>query len=393
MYPKLSDIINDIFGTNINLPIQSYGFFVALAFIIAGTTLYLELKRKEKEGLLKPQKKKVLKGKPASTQEIVISVIVGFILGFKIVEIFFNYSFFADNPQEFLFSTEGNLWGGLIFGIASGYYIYRNKQKTKLDKPEWVEETIHPYQLTGMIILVAAISGIIGAKIFHQLENFDDFLSDPVGSILSFSGLTFYGGLIVATFVVIYFAKRNNISWVYLADAIAPALMIAYAIGRIGCQVSGDGDWGIVNLATKPEWLSFLPDCLWAYDYPHNILNEGIPIEGCIGDHCFKLAQPVFPTPVYETSICFILFLILWFIRKKLKVPGMLFSIYLILNGIERFFIEKIRVNETYNIFGKEITQAEIISVVFIIAGILGIWYFINRYKKSKNVTNQFNNR
>jgi len=90
---------------------------------------------------------------------------------------------------------------------------------------------------------------------------------------------------------------------------------------------------------------------------------------------------PVFPTPFYETIVCVGLFFLLWSIRKKLKAPGTLFAVYLVLNGIERFFIEKIRVNTRYSIFGFHPTQAEIISTLLIITG--AILYFIlkNRYK------------
>jgi len=384
MYPKLSDLINDIFGTNINLPIQSYGFMLAMAFLAGGLIVYFELKRKEKEGLIHAQKKKIIKGKPASINELVFSALIGFLIGFKIVGAALNYTYFANNPQDFLFSKEGSFIGGIIIGAIYTYYSYWQKQKNKLDKPKEDVTLVHPYQLTGSIILIATVTGIIGAKIFHQLENMDEFIADPVGSLLSFSGLTFYGGLIVATFALIYYSEKNKISWKYLADIVAPALMIAYAIGRIGCQVSGDGDWGIINLTPKPEWLSFLPEWLWAYDYPNNILNQGVLIEGCSVHYCHHLVPPVFPTPVYETTICGILFLILWFIRKRIKAPGVLFSIYLMFNGVERFFIEKIRVNETYNIIGSEITQAEIISVILVLLGGIGVWYFLSSHKKQK---------
>ncbi|MCP4552106.1 MAG: prolipoprotein diacylglyceryl transferase, partial [Bacteroidetes bacterium] len=174
-------------------------------------------------------------------------------------------------------------------------------------------------------------------------------------------------------------------AWYHLADSVAPALMIAYAIGRIGCQIAGDGDWGIVNMAPQPEWLSFMPDWLWAYDYPNNVLNKGVLIDGCSGLHCYRLANPVFPTPVYETIACLILFSGLWMTRKRIKIPAVLFSIYLILNGIERFFIEKIRINETYNVSGYKITQAEIISVGLIILGISGI-IILRKHFKAKPV-------
>ena len=134
--------------------------------------------------------------------------------------------------------------------------------------------------------------------------------------------------------------------------------------------MSGDGDWGIVNLAPKPEWLSLLPDWAWSYNFPNNVINAGVYIEGCTGKFCSVLSQPVWPTSLYEVVMCIALFFVLWLIRKKIKVAGMLFAIYLIMNGIERFFIEKIRVNTEYNILGG-ITQAEIISFCLIITGLI----------------------
>ena len=99
--------------------------------------------------------------------------------------------------------------------------------------------------------MLAAVSGLIGAKIFHNLENMDAFLADPMGQLLSFSGLTFYGGLICGTAVVIWYAKKHNMHYKHIADAAAPGLMLAYGVGRMGCHFSGDGDWGINNLSPK----------------------------------------------------------------------------------------------------------------------------------------------
>jgi prolipoprotein diacylglyceryltransferase len=158
--------------------------------------------------------------------------------------------------------------------------------------------------------------------------------------------------------------------------------MLSYGMGRIGCHLSGDGDWGIENFMPKPEWLSFMPDWFWAYTYPHNVLNEGISIQGCVGSHCNALPNGVFPTPLYEAIACVFLFVILWLVRKKFTTPGMFFFFYLLLNGIERFLIEKIRVNTNYHIFGNEITQAELISATFIIVSIAALIYLgLNRKK------------
>ena len=147
--------------------------------------------------------------------------------------------------------------------------------------------------------------------------------------------------------------------------------------------MSGDGDWGIVNLAPKPDWLAVFPDWVWSYDFPNNVINAGVYIEGCTGRFCSVLPEPVWPTSLYETIMCLLLFSLLWLLRKKISIPGMIFSIYLILNGTERFFIEKIRVNTEYNFLGG-ITQAEIISFCLIITGILLSFFFVKKYKKEK---------
>jgi prolipoprotein diacylglyceryl transferase len=383
MYPKLSDLINDLFGTNINLPIQSYGFFLALAFLAGAFVLYLELGRKEKEGILPTTTKKVTKGKPASTTELIINFIISFILGFKFVEFFLHYSQYVDNPQDFLASSKGSWLGGLIFAALYTGYIYYTKERKKLPKPLTEKVVVHPKEHTLPILFIAVVAGILGAKVFHWFENWDEFTSDPLGSLLSFSGLTFYGGLIVAVISVLYYGERHQIGWKYLSDAASPSLILAYGIGRIGCQVSGDGDWGIVNTAPKPGWLSYLPDWVWAYDYPNNVINEGIPIPGCVGEHCFRLAETVYPTPIYETTMAVIIFFILWSIRKKIQAPGALFAIYLMFNGVERFLIEKIRVNNVFDFLGMQVTQAEIISTFMFLAGVGLLFLFYHQYRKS----------
>jgi prolipoprotein diacylglyceryltransferase len=371
MYPRISDFINDIFGTNINLPIQSYGFFLASAFLVAALLLRHEFARKQREGVIKSTTKKILIGKPASIAELAITFIISLITGYKISGIIVYYDLMVSNPQDFIFSSEGSLLGGIAIAIVTTYYQYYFKNKQKLPVPEWKNEEIPAKDQVWPIVFIAAIFGVLGAKVFHQLENMDEFMRDPIGSMLSFSGLTFYGGFIIAAFAVIIYAKKQNISWQQMADSVAPSLIIAYGIGRIGCQVAGDGDWGIVNIMPQPEWLSFLPEWTWAYNYPHNILNEGIPIQGCVGPHCFQLAQNVFPTPIYETTMTILIFAFLWSIRKKLVVPGSLFAIYLMFNGAERFLIEKIRVNNVFDFIGMKVTQAEVISTILFITGLL----------------------
>lgn len=389
MYPRISDFINDIFGTSINLPIQSYGFFLAMAFFTAGMILRSEFARMEKIGQVSATKKKVTIGKPASFTELLLTFIISIIIGFKLTGLIVFYDQFSENPQEFIFSGEGCYLGGIILAIGITYYQYYAKKSKRLDVPKTTEVIVPAKDQMWPVLFIAVVFGIIGAKIFHQLENWDDFIADPVGSMLSFSGLTFYGGLIVSTFAVAYYGEKNGIKWRHMADAVAPSLIIAYGIGRIGCQVAGDGDWGIVNTMAQPGWLSFLPEWTWAYDYPHNILNEGIPIEGCNGPHCYKLAEPVFPTPIYETTMAGIIFVILWSIRKRITIPGSLFAIYLMFNGLERFLIEKIRVNNKFDFLGLEVTQAEIISTILFTIGLsLLVYLFVKRNRSQVPNTN-----
>lgn len=371
MYPRISDFINDVFGTDINLPIQSYGFFLATAFLVGAMLLRHEFARKESAGLIKPTIEKTLMGKPASIIELLITFFISLFAGYKISGMVVYYGIMAADPQGFIFSPKGSWAGGLLIAAAATCYQYYFRNKQKLQKPEWKEIEIPAKDQVWPIVFIAVIFGILGAKVFHQLENMDEFMRDPVGSLLSFSGLTYYGGLIVAAIAIAIYAEKHNIPWQQMADSVAPSLIIAYGIGRIGCQFSGDGDWGIVNNIPQPDWLSFLPEWTWAYNYPHNILSRGIPIEGCSGTHCFQLAEAVFPTPIYETTMSLMIFAFLWWIRKKLKVPGSLFAIYLMFNGAERFLIEKIRVNNVFGFLGMEVTQAEIISTALFIIGLM----------------------
>jgi len=382
MYPTISHLIYDLFGVNIPLPIQTFGFWVAVAFIFASWVISTELKRKEKEGFISSTKVNEIIGKSLTTSEIISSLLTGFFIGFKFIEALFHYSDLVNNPQDFILSTRGNLLGGILIATISFYLKWTENNKTKLATPKKIEKTVHPFELVGNMTMIAAVSGIIGAKIFHNLENMDTFLADPIGQLISFSGLTFYGGLIAGAVSVIWYANKYKINIKHLIDSAAPGLMLAYGVGRIGCQMSGDGDWGIDNLAPKPEWMSFLPDWMWSYTFPHNVINAGIPIEGCTGNFCMELANPVWPTAFYEVIMSLAIFGVLWAMRKHIKVPGALFFIYLAFNGVERFFIEKIRINTEYNILGG-ITQAEIISFSLILTAIIGVTYL---YKSKKAI-------
>ncbi len=417
MYPNLYYAFKDLFGVEIPglKVLQTFGFFVAVAFLAAAYVLTSELRRREKLGLLHPVPEKVIVGKPASLGEIITSAVIGFIIGYKLLGLFGDIGDFRD----YLLSLQGSFIGGVLVAAVMGYYKYYTRKKKALPKPKEETQLVYPHQRVPDFTIMAAVAGLIGAKIFHNLENWGDFVNDPWGSIFSASGLTFYGGLIVAAYVIIRYANKKSISWKHLVDSAGPALMLAYAIGRMGCQFAGDGDWGINNSAygtdpatgkvvkiapaqyqeivqknadyfikqfgsleavphrsfEKPAALSWLPDYFIAYSYPHNVVNDGIRLDGCTGEYCNALPVGVFPTPLYEIIVCGLFFIVLMAIRKKVTTPGVIFGIYLILNGVERFFVEKIRVNTKYEDLIFQPTQAELISCLLVIGGAALIWY------------------
>lgn len=438
MYPNLYYVFKDWFGVDwkgLSL-FNTFGLMVALSFFAAAYLLHRELQRKEKAGLMAPREETIIVGQGASWWDLLTQGLVGFIFGFKIFGAFFNRLPDTD-MQQYVFSREGNLWGGLLAGILLAAVKWREKQKNRLVKPEKRVIRIWPHDRVGDFVILAMIFGILGAKLFDNLEHFDEFITDPLGKIFSASGLTFYGGLITAAFAICIYAYKKGISVAHLMDAAAPGLMIAYAIGRIGCQVAGDGDWGIFNSAYEAEptgqvaaadpasfrlrlaedstyflegkvsdpdgtvhyvtdrtWPSLsqvpqaavkgtlLPDWFFASTYPGNVNRDGVLIPGNLEEHNRMIPQPVFPTPLYETVICLIFFFLLWGVRKKIKLPLTMFGVYLILNGMERYFMEKLRVNQLYHMLGFEFSQASFIAIALILSGMALILFSAYRFRK-----------
>jgi len=290
MYPRLSDIFQDLFGFEFPIPIYSFGFMVAAGAMFGAWILQKELDRMYR--------------------------------------------------------------AGLIGGVRMPEEGSSRKGRKKM-----VE--VSPSFIVGTITLIIIGAGFAGAKLFHILENLDSFARAPFRMIFSTGGFTFYGGMIVGGLGVVYYLRKKKLSVGRVADAMAPGVMIAYGIGRIGCQLSGDGDWGIAsNLSAQPAWL---PTWLWAETYPNNIL--GIDLS----------STPVYPTPLYEFIAALAIFWLLWSFRKHNHIAGWLFWVYMVFNGAERFFIEKIRVNNRFDWFGITITQAELIALVLIAIGVIGV--------------------
>ena len=383
MYPSISHLLYDLFGLDIPLPIQSFGFFVMLAFMGGALVLKKIFEERYSVGDFPPVHEKVVKGGGLALKDVLSQILFGFVLGFKLIYALGDWVAFSQNPQGIILSGEGSLLGGLLFaGIAYAMLWHENK-KEKEAFPEAKEVLLEkkPSDLVMEITFSCGMAGFLGAKVFHFLEypeTIPDLFTDPAAAV--FSGLTFYGGLIFGALTAFYYSKKLKVSVMSILDAAAPSLMLAYGMGRLGCHFSGDGDWGIVNNNPNP---GFLPDWLWAYKYPHNVNGEGVLIDNCApnwGYYCYELEHAVYPTPLFEFIMCLALFALLYYFRNHWKLmPGVFFSFYLVLNGLERFLIEKIRVNVVYDWGWIQPTQAELISFAMILVGLISFFVLKKR--------------
>jgi phosphatidylglycerol:prolipoprotein diacylglycerol transferase len=198
-------------------------------------------------------------------------------------------------------------------------------------------------QLGSSLVLWAAVGGLIGARLFLILEDPGEFLSHPVATLLSGSGFVWYGGLFGGMLAAYLCVRRAGVPWLTVVDAAAPSLAVGHAIGRIGCQLAGDGDWGKVT--TLP----------WGMAYPNAIVGWPHP-PGVV----------VHPTPLYEAGAYFAIFLYLWTTRTRPRPEGSLLWLYFVLAGTARFLVEFVRINPPWW-FG--FTQAQWISLLLVAIG------------------------
>jgi phosphatidylglycerol:prolipoprotein diacylglycerol transferase len=378
MFPTLSYLIAYLFGVYINLPIQTLGLFMALAFVGAYMAFSSELKRYEALGRIHAWKRTITVGAPISAIELTINVLLGFLFGYKVVGMLLNYAVFSYDPKAFILSWQGNIWAGLICSAAWGFWAWYDRKKAQLPQPKVIEQTVHPYQLMVKITIYAGVWGFLGAKLFDTVEHLGSFFQHPLNILFSSSGFTYYGGFVFGMLAYFYVACSKGMKLTHVADMGAPGIMLAYGIGRIGCALSGDGDWGIINMHPMPKLLSWLPGWTWSYNYPHNVINAGYYIPGCKGEYCSVLPLGVYPTSLYEVVLCLLIFAFLWAIRKHVTTPGFLAFLTLILMGVERFPIELIRVTLKYNVLGLMLTQAQLISIGTILVGACGLIYIYN---------------
>jgi phosphatidylglycerol---prolipoprotein diacylglyceryl transferase len=218
--------------------------------------------------------------------------------------------------------------GFVVAGLAASRFL------KELGKPaDWAYE----------MVFAALVGGIVGARLWWVAENWSDAKDDLLGSLFSGSGLVWYGGAIGGAVAVLLWAWRRNFLTLQMFDVAAVPLAIGYAIGRIGCQLAGDGDYGI-------PW-----DGPWAMAYP----NGTVPT-----------TEEVHPTPVYEAIVMSLVALLLWRWRHRWQ-PGVLFGLYLILAGAERFLVEFVRRNEDVWL---GLTQPQLLSIVMMVGGAVWIW-------------------
>ena len=384
MYPTLFHAVHDLLGLDLQVLklINTFGFLLALAFLGAARCLASELERKHAAGQIAVTRRQATPPRPPTVLDAALSSAMVFVVAFKVFGIALGEHVVqgGTDAQRYLLSTQGHLGAGLLAAVGWMALEFRKVrsagalEQTPLE-PEYIEVTPrdHTLGITG----AAALGGLIGAKVSAWLERpksiLELFEHPSIGAL--FSGLAIYGGLIVGALFVYVYCRRAKLPFNQVCDANAPGLMLAYGIGRLGCQLAGDGDWGIPSNGALPGF-GWLPSWFWAFDYPNNVLGQGVPMaSGGYSGFGTHLEAPVYPTPLYEALAAFAFFALLWYLRRRIERPLVLFAIYLVLNGIERFWIEKIRVNATYALFGRAMTQAEIISVLMFVGGVaLLVW-------------------
>jgi phosphatidylglycerol:prolipoprotein diacylglycerol transferase len=229
---------------------------------------------------------------------------------------------------------------GLMFGlgfVVAGAIIAR--RLAELGKPvDWAYE----------MAFSALVGGFLGARIYWILDNWDEVSGDLLGNVFSGAGLTWYGGALGGALAVLAWARWRGFLSLTMADVAAPALFFGYGVGRIGCQLSGDGDYG-------EPW-----DGPWAMAYPDGVVPT---------------TEEVHPTPIYETVAVGLGAWVLWLLRDRVR-PGALWAGYLVLAGLERFLVEFLRRNEEAAL---GLTAAQLTSLGLLAAGLVWLGVYAAR--------------
>lgn len=242
----------------------------------------------------------------------------------------------------------------MAFGLIAGDLVLTSECRRRGYNPE----------LAAAVVVWGAIGGIVGAHIYDVADSWSAYVAHPAAMVFSGAGFVWYGGLIggvIATWLV---ARRYAISFLTVADMCAPSLAIAQAFGRMGCQLSGDGDWG---LPSKLPWAMAYPKAIvgWNLDTVLRLNAHDQLVSG------FYPGVRVHPTPIYETILYVLIFLALWSWRKRASFQGQLLYMYLIFAGAERFAVEFLRINP--RVFWG-LSEAQLISALMMVGG-TAAWY------------------
>lgn len=231
------------------------------------------------------------------------------------------------------------------------------------------------------IILLLVVAGLVGSKLYHLLESPAEFLSDPIGQFFSSYGFAWFGGFLGGLAVLLGVARHYRVPILAFLDACSPAAALGYAIGRLGCLVSGDGDYGI---ATNLPWGIAFPPLEGGCRVHHFVcLVHGslVPSYGTTVGLGTGAIVRVHPTPIYEFIVGAVIAWFLWRrgsqrLRDHRPAGGVLAE-YLVLTGMARLLVEFIRINPR-SAFGA-LTNAQVASLLSIVAGVVLIFYVRSR--------------
>lgn len=244
----------------------------------------------------------------------------------------------------------------MLLAFLTGGYVLRAEMRRMDQDPEKAWD----------LVFMAVIGGIVGAKLYYVLLNWEQTVANPMGMIFARGGLVWYGGFLLATVLVVWEIRRQKLPLPRMADAVAPALALAYAVGRIGCFMVGD-DWG----RPTDSWVGIA--------FPRgapptrvDIIERdfGIAVDPALVERYGQIV-PVHPTQLYEVGMSTLIFFLLWKLRRQPRAAGWLFMLWLVLAGLERFIVEFFRAKDDR--FLGPLTLAQMISVGIMVVGAVGM--------------------
>lgn len=243
----------------------------------------------------------------------------------------------------------------MLFSFLTGGYVLRAELRRMGEEPDRAWD----------LVFMAVVGGIVGAKLYYVLLNYEQLLANPAEMIFSRGGLVWYGGFLLATALVVWEIKRQKMPLAATADAIAPALALSYAVGRVGCFLVGD-DWG----RPTDSWVGVR----FPRGTPPSSVDViertfGITVDPALVERYGQIV-PVHPTQLYEVGLSTLIFFVLWRQRGR-HAAGWLFMLWLALAGLERFLVEFLRAKDD-RFFGA-LTLAQVISLGVVAVGVVGV--------------------